>query len=184
MWKIINLDLLVFLSAVGQNLSMTEFEKKSAYQRAGEKINALLSGEQDMIARMASVSSILAGEFDTFFWTGFYRMLDGELVIGPYQGTPGCLRISLDRGVCGAAVTQGQTMVVADVHEYPGHIACDARSRSEIVVPVWDASGMLIAVLDVDSEKIGTFNEIDRVCLEAIVTDVFGSASTLSQHLA
>lgn len=161
---------------------MNAEEKKSAYRRAEEKINALLAGESDVIARMASISSILAGEFEAFYWTGFYRMLDGELVIGPYQGTPGCLRISVDRGVCGAAVREGASMVVDDVHAFPGHIACDARSRSEIVVPVWDTAGDLLAVLDIDSEEVGSFDEVDQRCLEGILEGVFNSLETSCQQ--
>lgn len=157
---------------------MNEQEKISAYHRASEKINALLTGEQDEIACMASICSVLAGEFEPFYWTGFYRLLDGELVIGPYQGTPGCLRISLNRGVCGAAVRLGEAQVVDNVHDFPGHISCDSRSRSEIVVPIWDASGGLIAVLDIDSEKIGTFDAVDRVYLERICSDVFTTVPT------
>lgn len=126
---------------------------------------------------MASVCSLLSGEFETFCWTGFYRLLDGELVIGPYQGTPGCLRISVNGGVCGAAVRNQQTTVVKNVNDFPGHIACDSRSNSEIVVPVWDASGSLTGVLDIDSQEIGAFDEVDRVCLERICADVFTSVS-------
>ncbi|MCP5536516.1 MAG: GAF domain-containing protein [Akkermansiaceae bacterium] len=132
---------------------------------------------------MASVCSVLAGEFDAFCWVGFYRLLDGELVIGPYQGTPGCLRISLDRGVCGAAVRQGRTLVVDDVHTFPGHIACDGSSRSEIVVPIWDTPGMLMAVLDIDSRQPGAFDEVDQACLEQIVCRVFGSVGTTCQQV-
>jgi L-methionine (R)-S-oxide reductase len=145
------------------------------------KITAMLAGERDEVARMATVSSVLAGEFDDFYWTGFYRMRDGELVVGPYQGTPGCLRISLDRGICGATVRRGETLVVDNVHVFPGHIACDSRSRSEIVVPVWDASGMMIAVLDVDSEQVGAFGDVDREGLERIVAAVFACQETPCQ---
>lgn len=152
---------------------MTCRSKEKRYQEALVRITSLLEGEADFIARMASVSSILAGAFETFFWTGFYRMVDGELVIGPYQGTPGCLRISLDRGVCGAAASQKKTIIVPDTHAFPGHIACDARSLSEIVVPVLDVTGNLIAVLDVDSERLSAFDEVDQEGLEKIVQTVF-----------
>jgi GAF domain-containing protein len=109
-----------------------------------------------------------------FFWTGFYRVIGGRLVIGPYQGTVGCLSIEIGKGVCGTAAAMGETQVVEDVHDFPGHIACDGRSRSEIVVPVTDESGALIAVLDVDSLEKGAFDEIDRECLEGIVAHVLG----------
>ncbi|MGJ8694776.1 MAG: GAF domain-containing protein [Verrucomicrobiaceae bacterium] len=110
---------------------------------------------------------------ERFFWTGFYRVVGDTLVIGPYQGTVGCLRIPFGKGVCGEAALSGETQVVANVHEFPGHIACDSRSNSEIVVPVRDRKGDLIAVLDIDSEDLGHFDEVDRAQLEALVSDVF-----------
>ena len=160
-----------------KNEAVNGTQKENRYQEVLVKITAMLDTETDEIAKMASVSAVLAGEFDYFYWTGFYRLvggeLSGELVVGPYQGTPACLRIALDRGVCGAAVKQGVSLVVDDVHDFPGHIACDARSRSEVVVPVRNTSGVIIGVLDVDSEQIGAFCEIDRQGLERIVTEVF-----------
>lgn len=152
---------------------MNREKKQASYERALAEIAAMLEGERDEVARMATVSSVLAGTFDYFSWTGFYRMQNGELVVGPYQGIPGCLRISLDRGVCGAAARKGETLVVDDVRAFPGHIACDARSRSEIVVPVRDASARLTAVLDVDSEQVGAFCAADREGLEQMVALVF-----------
>ncbi len=125
------------------------------------------------MAKMASVVGVLHNEMEGFYWTGFYRVVDGGLVIGPYQGTVGCLRIEVGRGVCGTAAKVGETQVVPDVYEFPGHIACDASSRSEIVVPVKDASGSLIAVLDVDSTEKGTFDEVDQKFLEGILAEVF-----------
>ncbi|MGB0992281.1 MAG: GAF domain-containing protein [Akkermansiaceae bacterium] len=154
---------------------MDELEKESHYQQARQKITAMLAGERDEIAQMATVSSILAGEFPYFYWTGFYRLLGGELVVGPYQGTPGCLRINLARGVCGAAASDQKTLIVEDVHQFPGHIACDSASRSEIVVPVYGGNGELIAVLDVDSDQPAAFTNTDRVGLEGIVSAVFGA---------
>lgn len=148
---------------------MTEKEKREGYQRAWEKTSAILEGETDAIAAMATICSILAGEFPYFYWTGFYRMIDGELVIGPYQGTPGCLRIALSRGVCGAAASGGETVMVEDVHEFPGHIACDPNSRSEIVVPVKNEEGEVLAVLDVDAAVPSAFCHEDQVGLEKIV---------------
>ena len=143
-----------------------------------EKIVALCEGESDVIAKMASVVSVLHGGMRGFFWTGFYRMVDGELVIGPYQGTVGCLRIEIGRGVCGTAAATGKTQVVEDVHDFPGHIACDPASRSEIVVPVRDSEGRLIAVLDVDSSRKGSFDKVDRQNLEGLLDEVFSRGTT------
>lgn len=103
------------------------------------------------------------------FWVGFYRVVGDELAIGPYQGTLGCLRISFDRGVCGACATRRETVIVPDVHRFPGHIACDARSKSEIAAPVFDRRGRLRAVLDVDSAELNAFDDCDRQNLEIIV---------------
>lgn len=144
-------------------------EKRTCYREVLGKLDAVLDGECDAVACMATVSSVLAGAFTYFFWVGFYRVVGGELVIGPYQGTLGCLRIALDRGVCGAAASAGETLVVDDVHAFPGHIACDARSRSEIVVPVRNLHNEVIAVLDVDSTELAAFDEADREGLEAVV---------------
>lgn len=148
-------------------------EKEEAYRRCREGIAALCEGESDVIARMASVVAVLHREMSGFFWTGFYRVVDGGLVIGPYQGSVGCLRIAFGRGVCGTAAATGETQVVPDVHDFPGHIACDPASRSEIVVPVRDQEGGLIAVLDVDSAQAGWFDEVDRRNLEEILDRTF-----------
>jgi len=147
--------------------------KELPYQWCREKIEALCEGEDDVIAKMASVVGVLHNGMTDFFWTGFYRVVDGRLVIGPYQGTVGCLRIEFGRGVCGTAASTGETQVVRDVHEFPGHIACDPDSRSEIVVPVKNGKGELIAVLDVDSKIKGAFDVFDKEQLEKIVRDVF-----------
>jgi L-methionine (R)-S-oxide reductase len=130
------------------------------------------------VARMATVASMLAAAFATYLWTGFYLVDPGrpdELVVGPYQGTLGCLRIRFGQGVCGAAAAAMRTMIVEDVDAFPGHIACDSRSRSEIVVPVLDARGDLIAVLDVDSAERAAFDAADQAGLEAIVRQVFAN---------
>jgi GAF domain-containing protein len=143
-------------------------EKRSRYALARERLHALWAGEPDGIARMAGAASILHEAMPHAFWTGFYRVVGAELVIGPYQGTPGCSRIGRGRGVCGAAWASGETQVVPDVHEFPGHIACDSRAASEIVVPVRDRRGTVIAVFDVDSVEKCAFDEVDRQELEAI----------------
>jgi len=150
--------------------------KAEAYRSVAADIAAVLAGEPDHVARMATVACLLHQAFDDYFWTGFYVVdpsKDRELVIGPYQGTLGCLRISFDRGVCGAAARTGETQVVPDVHAFPGHIACDSRSESEVVVPVFNAAGDLIAVLDVDSDRPAAFDDVDARELEAIVRATF-----------
>jgi L-methionine (R)-S-oxide reductase len=143
-------------------------EKKARYAAAREKLHALWSGEPDGIARMTSAACILHEAMPHAFWTGFYRVVGPELVIGPYQGTLGCSRIGWGRGVCGAAWASGETQVVPDVHAFPGHIACDSRAESEIVVPVRDKRGTVIAVFDVDSAEAAAFDEVDREALEEI----------------
>lgn len=146
------------------------------YAQAARVIAAVLEGEPNLTARMATVAAMLAASFDHYFWTGFYVVdpeRPRELVVGPYQGTLGCLRIAFGRGVCGAAAETGTTQLVPDVHAFPGHIACDSRSASEIVVPVFDPAGRLIAVFDVDSETPAAFDEVDRQGLEAILREVF-----------
>jgi GAF domain-containing protein len=151
--------------------------KAERYARLAEEIAAVLAGEPNLVARMATVASMLATSFDHFFWIGFYVVdpaKGDELVVGPYQGSLGCLRIAFGRGVCGAAAASGETQVVDDVNAFPGHIACDNRSASEIVVPVRDAGGRLIAVLDVDSDRPAAFEATDRKWLERIVAEAFG----------
>ena len=123
----------------------------------------------DDIALMATVSSVLANRFPHFFWTGFYRVCGDRLVVGPYIGTVGCLQIEFGRGVCGTAAEKRETVIVPDVTKFPGHIACDPNSKSEIVVPVFGPESELIAVLDVDSDRLDAFDEEDARGLERIV---------------
>ena len=123
----------------------------------------------DDIALMATINSVLANRFPYYFWTGFYRVCDDRLIVGPYIGTVGCLQIEFSRGVCGKAAQDRATIIVPDVNQFPGHIACDPNSKSEIVVPVFDRERNLIAVLDVDSDRLNAFDEEDRVGLERIV---------------
>ena len=151
-------------------------EKAERYAAVAEEIASVLHGEPNLVARMATVSSMLANSFDSYFWTGFYLVdpaKGDELVVGPYQGTLGCMRIAFGRGVCGTAAATRTTQVVEDVHAFPGHIACDSRSASEIVAPVFDAAGKLIAVFDVDSEQPAAFDETDRLWLEQILAQTF-----------
>lgn len=150
---------------------MKREQKEEIYQRVTGEIKATLEGETDLIASMATIACLLHHGLDYFFWTGFYRVVaPGALLIGPYQGTLGCLHISFDRGVCGAAARTEETIIVPDVHQFPGHIACDPNSKSEIVVPIFDDRDELIAVLDVDSAEYAAFDEVDKRHLEAIVS--------------
>ncbi len=152
--------------------------KAERYATVAEEIASVLDGEPNLTARMATVASMLAASFDTFFWTGFYVVdpdKERELVVGPYQGTLGCLRIAYGRGVCGAAAETGQTQLVPDVHAFPGHIACDGRSASEVVVPVFDGRGRLIAVFDVDATEVAAFDEVDAKWLELILKATFSA---------
>lgn len=153
-------------------------DKSARYAELEEEIAAVLDGETDRVARMATVASMLNDAFDHFFWTGFYVVdpaKGDELVVGPYQGTLGCLRIAFGRGVCGAAAATRSAQVVEDVHAFPGHIACDSRSASEIVVPVFDPDGALIAVLDVDATEKAAFDAVDAEALERLTARIFGA---------
>lgn len=143
--------------------------KQELYDAVIQRVRAFIEGETDLIAVMATVACELHHAFDTFDWTGFYRVVEpGLLKIGPYQGAHGCLTIPFERGVCGAAARLRQTQVVPDVCEFPGYIACSSSSQSEIVVPVIASDGTLLAVLDVDSDRLAAFDEVDRVNLEKI----------------
>jgi GAF domain-containing protein len=147
--------------------------KSDAYTECYEAIVAIWSDEGgeilDDIALMATINSILSHRFSHYFWTGFYRVCGDRLAVGPYIGTVGCLQIEFGRGVCGVAAQRRETILVPDVQQFPGHIACDPNSKSEIVVPVFDRRRTLIAVLDVDSDQLDAFDEDDRQGLERIV---------------
>lgn len=155
-------------------------DKTDRYGELRAEIAAVLEDEPNLTARMASVVAMLAQAFpERFFWTGFYvvdPLKPGELVVGPYQGTLGCLRIPFGRGVCGAAAQTRAVQIIDDVAAFPGHIACDSRSRSEIVLPVLDPTGALIAVLDVDSTAPAAFDAVDAEGLAAILADSFAQA--------
>ncbi|NBW93619.1 MAG: GAF domain-containing protein [Bacteroidetes bacterium] len=145
----------------------SSFSLGDRYQPVMARIQALLSEPCDWTAAMATVACELHHAFDHFHWTGFYRTVrPGHLQIGPYQGTHGCLDIPFERGVCGAAARSKQTQLVPDVNRFPGHIACSSTTRSEIVVPVLNSDGHVIAVLDVDSNDVDAFDEEDRISLE------------------
>jgi len=138
------------------------------YEELLREVESVLDGERDPITWMASLSCLIKQKLG-FFWVGFYRLVDGDLLIGPYQGTLGCIRIGLNKGVCGTAAAKQQTILVPDVHKFAGHIACDARSESEIVVPVFDGERRLRAVLDVDSDRLDDFSPVDQHYLEQLV---------------
>lgn len=151
-------------------LDLRRLPKADAYAELSTHIDAVLEGVNDQVAEMATVSCLVHHAFG-HLWTGFYRVIEpGRLLrVGPYQGTLGCLEIGFGKGVCGTAAAERRAVIVEDVNVFPGHIACDARSRSEIVIPVLGAAGELIAVMDVDSEEVGAFDDDDRAGLERIV---------------
>jgi len=153
-----------------ETLDLRGIPKPEAYRQLDEHIRAVLAGVRDDVAAMATMSALIHHAFG-HLWTGFYRVVEPDVLlrVGPYQGTLGCLEIRIGRGVCGTAAAERRSVVVADVLEFPGHITCDARSRSEIVVPVTGRSGALIAVLDIDSEVRAAFDGTDRVALERMM---------------
>lgn len=151
---------------------METAEKELLYRRVSREIEALLEGETDTVARMAEVAAALHGAFG-FWWTGFYRVCGDQLVLGPFQGPVACLRIGFGKGVCGSSWARGETIIVPDVEQFPGHIACSAASRSEIVVPVFDAGAKIAAVLDIDSASLATFDETDARFLEGIAAMIY-----------
>ena len=141
--------------------------KEEKYRLLTEQIRSLIEGERDMVAVMANVAAAIH-ETMGFFWTGFYRVQGGELILGPFQGPVACMHIAFGRGVCGTAWKEQRTIVVPDVEQFPGHIACSSLSRSEIVVPLFSKEGEVTAVLDIDSKELATFDDIDRQYLETI----------------
>lgn len=151
--------------------------KEEQYQALIPQIRALLSGEKDPVANMANLAALLHQEMG-FWWTGFYRVEGQELVLGPFQGPIACTRIAHGRGVCGTAWKERRTLLVPDVEQFPGHIACSAESKSEIVVPIWQ-QGEVVAVLDIDSRALGSFDQTDRNYLEQIAPLVYGPQKDL-----
>lgn len=142
--------------------------KETRYQELLTEVEGLVTGENDEIANMANIAAAIYAKFG-FHWVGFYCVVGEELVLGPFQGPVACTRIGYGRGVCGTAWKEKRTVIVPDVEQFPGHIACSSESRSEIVVPVFGPDGSVCAVLDIDSRELGTFSETDARCLEAIV---------------
>lgn len=153
---------------------MESTSKQGRYDRISVQLQGLLVKTDDPIARMATIAAILKFKFSYFFWCGFYRLYGEELIVGPYQGPAAC-QVLKGGGVCWAAVKESKSIVVPDVHQFPGHIACDSRSNSEIVIPVYDEQYQLVAVLDVDSSEFNSFDETDRVNLEKIASLVYAS---------
>ncbi len=143
--------------------------KRETYAQLVEQARGLLAGESDRIANAANLSALVFDALPDLNWVGFYFFDGTELVVGPFQGKPACVRIALGRGVCGTAAASRETQLVRDVHEFPGHIACDAASNSEIVVPIVAADGSLVGVWDVDSPKLARFDDDDRAGMEALV---------------
>ena len=142
--------------------------KREKYERLLPQVKSLCEGESDLIAKMANISALLHYEFG-FWWTGFYRVVDNELLLGPFQGPLACVHIGYGKGVCGTAWKERRTVVVPDVEEFPGHIACSSESRSEIVVPMF-CGEEVVAVLDIDSRELATFDDIDAHYLEQVVS--------------
>lgn len=157
---------------MAENLIISDGTKEQKYQTLLQQVIALAENESDTIALMANTSSMIHHTFG-FFWTGFYRVSGDELVLGPFQGPLACTRIKFGRGVCGTAWKRAETVIVADVDKFPGHIACSSASRSEIVVPVFEDS-RVTAVLDIDSDKTDTFDETDKEWLEKICGMIAG----------
>ena len=154
---------------MAEGIAFTEAaDRTTLYGEIVPQISALIDGETDLVANLANVAAVLKEVFG-FFWVGFYLKKEGQLVLGPFQGPLACTRIDFDKGVCGHAYTTGETVIVADVDKFPGHIACASASRSEIVLPIRDAAGEVVGVLDVDSDRLDDFSEIDADGLERIV---------------
>ncbi|ANU16829.1 GAF domain-containing protein [Planococcus maritimus] len=149
--------------------------REEQYNLLNKQLDALLAGEPNRIANLSNASALLGQFLDRINWVGFYLMEEGELVLGPFQGMPACVRIPVGKGVCGTAIDKNETMLIDDVHAFPGHIACDAASRSEIVIPLVK-DGEAIGVLDIDSPELARFTEEDRSGLEKF-------ANTLLKHI-
>ena len=159
-------------------------DRKQIYAEILPQIESLVADETDLIANLANIAAVLKEAFG-FFWVGFYLTKDGQLVLGPFQGPLACTRINLDQGVCGHAYTTNQTVIVPNVDEFPGHIACSSLARSEIVIPIRNSDGRVFGVLDVDSDKLSDFSETDRNGLEAVtrIIERFTQSHTNSERI-
>jgi L-methionine (R)-S-oxide reductase len=152
---------------MAEELITTGNTKKEKYESLLPQIHALIEGENDLVANLSNISAALKQTFN-FFWVGFYLVKQNELVLGPFQGTIACTRIQKGKGVCGTTWENGKTIIVPDVDAFPGHIACSNASRSEIVIPIFDTKNKIVGVLDVDSDVLDDFDEIDRIYLEKL----------------
>lgn len=159
---------------------MNKSEKEQLYREATFEINAVLYGEKVMITKMATINSILKNKFPSFYWVGFYCVHKNSLIVGPYQGTMGCIHIPYTKGICGRAARTEKTQIVENVHRDAEHVACDSRSNSEIVIPVFNSQRKLIAVFDVDSTEFASFDETDKHYLEKLLEDQFSTEDLLS----
>ena len=148
---------------------MEKQKKQGRYNRIFKQLEQLMLKSKDPQARMASVCAVLHHKMESFFWTGFYLLRDGQLIVSTYQGPLACMELSKNQGVCWAGINSGEAVVVPDVEKFPGHIACDSRSKSEIVIPLKNPEGEIIGVLDVDSDKYNTFDEVDAAELSRIL---------------
>lgn len=156
---------------------MTDDAVEKLYRRLREQLSGLLSGETDAIANAANMAALLYLELDDINWVGFYFLRAGELVVGPFQGSPACVRITIGKGVCGTVAESGTTLVVEDVDKFDGHIVCDVASRSEIAIPLI-ANDRLIGVLDVDAPSVARFSDADRAGLEALAAVYLDASDT------
>ena len=147
-------------------------DKKDKYTACQREIKIRLEKGGNLIADLGNVAAVLKKRMDHYFWVGFYFLEYDQLVLGPFQGTPACVFLQKDKGVCAACATQQKTICIPDVHQFPGHVACDPNSQSEIVVPMFDEDDNLRAVLDVDSNELNAFDEIDQTSLEAIADEL------------
>jgi L-methionine (R)-S-oxide reductase len=152
---------------------MHKEKKINRYGRIYSQIESYMKKCENPISRMATISAVLHHKMDYFFWTGFYLLDENRLLVGPYQGPVACQELETNKGVCWAGITNKETIVVPDVHLFPGHIACDSRSKSEIVVPVKNIEGQIIGVLDIDSKDLNMFDEIDAEELRKIVDLIY-----------
>ncbi|MEI6092120.1 MAG: GAF domain-containing protein [bacterium] len=151
--------------------------KLERYKRVEEQLNELLLKTTDPISRTATIVAVLHNKFNYFSWTGFYRLIDDELIVGPYQGLLACLLLKKHTGVCWTAIDQNKSIIVPDVHKFPGHIACDSRSMSEIVIPLKNEKGIIVGVLDVDSTELNSFDTDDEKGLSRIIELVYKKLS-------
>ena len=152
---------------------MEKKKKEGRYSRIYKQLEELLAKTEDPLARMATICAVLHHKMDYYFWTGFYLYKSGKLIVGPYQGPVACQELEKDRGVCWAALNTGAPVLVADVHNFPDHISCDSRSKSEITLPVYNQKQEIKAVFDVDSDQLASFDEVDRMALSGIIELIY-----------